>query len=52
MAAVQAVYDTMKALKEGTPPSGLKGLPSAALMDRVTRAGDYSMRQKEFLGLD
>jgi oxaloacetate decarboxylase len=51
MAAVQAVYDTMKALKEGTPPSGLKGLPSAALMDRVTRAGDYSTRQKEFLGL-
>ena len=51
MAAVQAVYDTMKALKEGTPPSALKGLPSAALMDRLTRAGDYTMRQKEFLGL-
>ena len=51
MAAVQAVYDTMKALKDGTSPSALKGLPSTALMDQVTRAGDYKSRQKEFLGL-
>jgi carboxyvinyl-carboxyphosphonate phosphorylmutase len=50
-AAVQAVYDTMKALREGTPPSALKGLPTPALMDRVTRAGAYKKAQEDFLGL-
>lgn len=51
MAAVQAVYDTMKALRDGTAPSALKGLPSAALMDQVTRAADYKKRQNQFLGI-
>jgi carboxyvinyl-carboxyphosphonate phosphorylmutase len=50
-AAVQAVYDTMKALREGTPPSALKGLPTPALMDRVTRASAYKQAQEDFLGL-
>jgi carboxyvinyl-carboxyphosphonate phosphorylmutase len=50
-AAVQAVYETMKALREGTPPSKLQGLPTPALMDRVTRAAAYKKAQEETLGL-
>lgn len=52
MAAVQAVYDTLKALKEGTPASQLKNQPSSALMDQLTRAADYKKRQAEFLALN
>ena len=48
-AAVQAVYTTMKALREGTPPSQLTGLPSRELMARVTRADDYREWTREFL---
>ena len=48
-AAVQAVYTTMKALREGTPPSELTGLPSRELMARVTRADNYREWTSEFL---
>jgi len=48
-AAVQAVYTTMKALRDGTPPSQLTGLPSRELMARVTRADDYREWTREFL---
>src|SRR6185369_4698221 len=34
-AATQAVHDTLKALREGTPPKALKGLASAELTSRV-----------------
>ena len=50
MAAVQAVHATMKALRDGTPPSALPGLPSTALMDQVTRAAEYKARQESLLG--
>src|ERR1700749_4276449 len=36
-AATQAVYETLKALREGTPPKNLKGLASSDLTGRVTR---------------
>ena len=36
-AAVKAVHDTLKALREGTPPSKLSGVADAELMKRVTR---------------
>jgi carboxyvinyl-carboxyphosphonate phosphorylmutase len=49
-AAVKAVHDTLKALREGTPPSKLSGVADAALMKRVTREGDYASWTKEFLG--
>jgi carboxyvinyl-carboxyphosphonate phosphorylmutase len=49
-AAVKAVHDTLKALREGTPPSKLIGVADADLMKRVTRDGDYSKWTKEFLG--
>ncbi len=48
-AAVKAVHDTLKALREGTPPSKLTGVGDADLMKRVTRDADYSRWTKEFL---
>src|SRR6187399_442772 len=39
-AATQAVYETQKALREGTAPKALKGLPSAELTNRVMREAD------------
>ena len=49
-AAVQAVYDTLKALRDGTAPAELKNIASPELMRRVTRAADYQGWTKEFLG--
>jgi oxaloacetate decarboxylase len=51
-AAVKAVHDTLKALKDGTPPSKLQGVADAELMKRVTRDADYGRWAKEFLGAD
>ena len=39
-AAMQAVYEVQKALREGTAPKARKGLPSAELTGRVTREAD------------
>jgi oxaloacetate decarboxylase len=50
-AATQAVYETLKALREGTPPKALKGLPSAQLTSRLMRDADAKVRTSEFLGL-
>jgi carboxyvinyl-carboxyphosphonate phosphorylmutase len=48
-AAIQAIYDTLKALRDGTAPKDLKGLASADLVKRVTRADDYDRWTKDFL---
>jgi carboxyvinyl-carboxyphosphonate phosphorylmutase len=48
-AAVQAVYSTLKALREGTKPSALTGIASAEMMAKVTRSGDYKAWTDEFL---
>jgi oxaloacetate decarboxylase len=50
-AATQAVYDTLKALREGMPPKQLKGLASAELTGRVTREAETKARLAAFLGL-
>jgi carboxyvinyl-carboxyphosphonate phosphorylmutase len=50
-AATQAVYETLKALREGLPPKQLKGLAPAELTNRVTRAAEVKARSAEFLGL-
>ena len=50
-AATQAVYETLKALREGTAPKNLKGLASSDLTARVTRDADMKARSAEFLGL-
>ena len=49
-AAVKAVHDTLKALRDGTPPSKLQGVADAELMKRVTRDADYGRWTKDFLG--
>jgi carboxyvinyl-carboxyphosphonate phosphorylmutase len=49
-AAVKAVHDTLKALREGTAPSKLQGVADAELMKRVTREGDYGRWTQDFLG--
>jgi oxaloacetate decarboxylase len=48
-AAVQAVYNTLKALREGTKPGELQGIASAEMMRRVTRDGDYKTWTEKFL---
>ena len=48
-AGVQAVYETLKALREGTPPEKLQGVASEELMKRVTRGNDYARWMKDFL---
>ena len=50
MAAVNAVHETLRALRAGTPPGKLAGLPSNELMKRVTRDADYVRWTKDFLG--
>jgi carboxyvinyl-carboxyphosphonate phosphorylmutase len=50
-AATQAVYDTLKALRDGVPPRELKGIPSAQLTGRAMRDADVKARASEFLGL-
>jgi carboxyvinyl-carboxyphosphonate phosphorylmutase len=48
-AAVQAMYATLKALREGTAPSKLTGLPPAELMKQLTRDADYERWTTEYL---
>jgi carboxyvinyl-carboxyphosphonate phosphorylmutase len=50
-AATQAIYDTLKALRDGTPPKQLKGLAAGELTARLTRDGAMKNKAAEFLGL-
>ena len=50
-AATQAVYDTLKALREGTRPKDLKGLASSDMTGRLMREADVKARSGAFLGL-
>lgn len=43
-AATKAVHDTLKALREGTPPKALTGLASAELTAKVTREAEVNAR--------
>lgn len=49
MAAVQAMYATLKALRDGTPPAELEGIASSDLMQQLTRDAQYQAWQDEFL---
>lgn len=49
MAAVQAVHDTLAALRAGESPQSLKGIASDELMQRVTRSEDYARWVKNWL---
>jgi carboxyvinyl-carboxyphosphonate phosphorylmutase len=50
-AATEAVYATLKALREGASPKSLKGLASGELTGRTMREADVKARSNEFLGL-
>ncbi|HSB69753.1 MAG TPA: isocitrate lyase/PEP mutase family protein [Candidatus Methylomirabilis sp.] len=50
MAGVRAVYETMKALRDGTPPQQISQVASSELMKQVTREAEYQRWTKEFLG--
>ena len=50
-AATQAVYETLKAIREGAAPQALKGLASSDLMGRVTRDATVKQGAADFLGL-
>jgi oxaloacetate decarboxylase len=50
-AATLAVYETLKALREGTSPKQLKGLASAELTGRVMREAETKARLKALMGL-
>jgi carboxyvinyl-carboxyphosphonate phosphorylmutase len=50
MAAVAAIRETMKALREGTPPAKLERIASAQLMRQVSRDADYARWLGDFLG--
>jgi oxaloacetate decarboxylase len=48
-AAVQAVYTTLKALRDGVPTSEIKNVASSDLMKQVTRDDSYKRQMKEYL---
>ena len=50
-AATQAVYETLRALREGTAPKDLKGLASSDLTARAMREAAMKVRASDFLGL-
>ncbi len=50
LAAVRAVHETLKALRDGTSPQQLTNQPSAELMRKVTRDADYAGAIHSFLG--
>lgn len=50
-AATQAVYETQKALREGTAPKALRGLPASELNSRIMREADVRTRSADLLGL-
>jgi carboxyvinyl-carboxyphosphonate phosphorylmutase len=49
MAAVRAVYDTLKALREGTAAERLEGIASDELMKRLMHNDDYARWAKDYL---
>jgi oxaloacetate decarboxylase len=50
-AATQAVYETLKALREGASPKSLRGLASSELTARIMREADVKARSADVLGL-
>jgi carboxyvinyl-carboxyphosphonate phosphorylmutase len=49
-AAIRAIHDTLKALRDGAAPGDMTGVASEALMKQVTRDTDYRRWIGEFLG--
>jgi carboxyvinyl-carboxyphosphonate phosphorylmutase len=52
MAAVKAVHETLKALREGAAPASIKGIAPPDLMKQVLRQADHAKWSKDFLNAD
>lgn len=50
-AGALAVYETLKALREGVAPKDLKGVPSPDFVNRYMRNGAVQQRMADFLGI-
>ncbi len=50
MAAIGAAYDTLKALREGTPPAKLERVPAPELIKQASREADYTRLARDLLG--
>ncbi len=48
-AAVHATYETLKALRRGSPPADIRNTASAELMQQLTRERDYRKWSRDFL---
>ncbi|MGA0393923.1 MAG: isocitrate lyase/PEP mutase family protein [Rhodospirillales bacterium] len=48
-AAMKAAYDTLKALREGTPPGEIENVAGGDLKDMMIRGKDYKAWLKDFL---
>lgn len=48
-ASIQAIYATMKALRDDTPPGDLVGLATGEVANRATRSDSYAQAIKAFL---
>jgi carboxyvinyl-carboxyphosphonate phosphorylmutase len=49
-AGVRAVYETMRALRDGTQPDQITTAASAEMMRRLTREAEYADHMKAYLG--
>ena len=49
MAAIQATYNTLKALREGVKPSELEGIANNELVNQLSRSADYDQWVHDFL---
>jgi carboxyvinyl-carboxyphosphonate phosphorylmutase len=52
MAAVQSVYETMKALREGISPQKIKNIASNELLKTLTRAASYDEASRRYLSIE
>jgi oxaloacetate decarboxylase len=52
LAAMRAAYETLKALREGTPPRRLESLADPRLVSRLTREESYRRCTAAFLDVD
>ena len=48
-ASIQAVYDTLKSLKNGIPMTELNNIASRELIDKVTKKDEYEVLIRKYL---
>ncbi|MBK17257.1 MAG: oxaloacetate decarboxylase [Rhodospirillaceae bacterium] len=49
-AAIKATYDTLKALRDGTPPNDLTSVAPKDMLQRLTRENDHRRWMQDWLG--